>query len=60
MSGFQEHIKSNLSLDDVGAILQSKLGHLVEIEPLLNHEKTRMTGNLILLLNFFETDGRYG
>lgn len=39
MSGFQEHIKSNLSLDDVGAILQSKLGHLVEIEPLLNHEK---------------------
>jgi len=39
MAGFQESIKPNLSYDDVKAILQDKLGGVVEFPSLLENEK---------------------
>ncbi|MDC3413865.1 hypothetical protein NC797_08755 [Aquibacillus sp. 3ASR75-11] len=38
-AGLQEKMKSELSYEDVGNILHSKLGHKVEIEPMLVNEQ---------------------
>ena len=41
MAGFQETIQSSLSYEDVVAILQFKLGKIIDINPLLQREKDK-------------------
>ncbi|GAB3804296.1 hypothetical protein [Virgibacillus kimchii] len=45
MAGFQESMKVNMTYEDVAAILQHKLGDLVEMAPLLEEKRSELAQN---------------
>src|SRR5690625_3547672 len=45
MNGFQESMKVSMSYEEVAAILQDKLGNLVEMEPLLEEKRNKLKEN---------------